>query len=86
MPVLATAHADIPNIVLADKSALLSPERDVEGLADNLKRLLLQPERWLEMGTQDARLWKPIMILRGSETFGSGVCFINRRRPSALRR
>ena len=47
---LATRHADIPNVVEEDASALLSDERDVDGLTANLVTLLKEPERWAEMG------------------------------------
>lgn len=50
LPVLTTDHADIPNVVVPGKSALLSPERDWEGLAGNLLRLLEEQDRWEEMG------------------------------------
>lgn len=50
LPVLATRHADIPHVVEEDESALLSPERDVDGLAANLRLLAKEPERWAAMG------------------------------------
>jgi len=49
LPVLSTYHADIPNIVIPGKSALLAPERDVETLSNNLMTLLTEQERWKEM-------------------------------------
>jgi len=50
LPILSTTHADIPNIVVSGKSALLAPERDTEALCDNLCLLLNEPERWKQMG------------------------------------
>jgi colanic acid/amylovoran biosynthesis glycosyltransferase len=50
MPVIATFHADIPNVVSPGKSALLSRERDVEGLTANIIALLEDRGRWAEMG------------------------------------
>ena len=50
VPVLATHHADIPNVVVEGESALLSAERDVDGLAANLLTLAKDPERWAGMG------------------------------------
>lgn len=50
LPVVSTTHADIPNVVIPGESALLSPEEDVEALAQNLEALVLSPERWAEMG------------------------------------
>jgi colanic acid/amylovoran biosynthesis glycosyltransferase len=50
MPVIATNHADIPNIVVPGQSALLSGERDVQGLAQNIAHLLDHPQEWESMG------------------------------------
>ena len=51
LPVLSTTHADIPNIVVPEKSALLAPERDVDTLFRCLYHLLSQKEQWAEMGS-----------------------------------
>jgi len=56
LPVLATYHADIPNIVVPGKSALLSKERDVRGLADNIRYLLENQDSWAEMGQAGRQL------------------------------
>ncbi len=50
MPVVSTYHADIPNIVVPGKSALLVPERDSQALYAALSDLLEHPEIWEEMG------------------------------------
>jgi colanic acid/amylovoran biosynthesis glycosyltransferase len=50
LPVLATTHCDIPEVTDPGRSALLSPERDVESLATDLERLLQDPDLWPEMG------------------------------------
>ena len=50
MPVVTTTHADIPNVVVPGKSALLSAERDVSGLAEHLSYLLKHQDVWEEMG------------------------------------
>jgi len=50
MPIVSTLHADIPEVVVDGKSALLSPERDVEALAANLERVVGEPEQWEAMG------------------------------------
>jgi colanic acid/amylovoran biosynthesis glycosyltransferase len=50
VPVLTTYHADIPEIVVPGKSALLSMERDSESLAENLMSLLSNQQKWIEMG------------------------------------
>lgn len=50
MPIVSTYHADIPEVVLNGESALLSPERNVDSLADSLERLVTQPDLWEPMG------------------------------------
>jgi colanic acid/amylovoran biosynthesis glycosyltransferase len=52
MPVLASFHADIPEVVLDGETGLLSPERDIEALTANLEFLVTHPEKWEEMGRQ----------------------------------
>jgi len=55
MPILASLHADIPEVVLNEKSGLLSEERDFEQLADHMIFLLNHPEKWPEMGEAGRR-------------------------------
>jgi O-antigen/teichoic acid export membrane protein/glycosyltransferase involved in cell wall biosynthesis len=50
MPIVATTHADIPEVVVPGQSAFLSPERDVDGLAEHLERLVMEPKLWEPMG------------------------------------
>lgn len=50
MPVLATTHCDIPQVVLNGESGYLVAERDVDALADRLEQLASQPESWPSMG------------------------------------
>jgi colanic acid/amylovoran biosynthesis glycosyltransferase len=50
LPVVTTAHADIPNVVVAGESAIVVPERDSEALADALAQLLSRPQDWPVMG------------------------------------
>ncbi len=50
MPVIATTHADIPNIVKPQESALLSSEKDVAGLVSNIMQVLQNQDRWAAMG------------------------------------
>lgn len=50
IPILSTYHADIPNIVVPKESALLSPEKDYESLANNLLTLLQNQDQWKKMG------------------------------------
>jgi colanic acid/amylovoran biosynthesis glycosyltransferase len=50
MPIISTTHADIPNIVVSGKSALLSPERNSKELANDINYLLDNQNLWGEMG------------------------------------
>ena len=50
IPVLATAHADIPFITINGQSALLSQEKDSQALAENLEFLLENTDIWKKMG------------------------------------
>lgn len=50
MPVVATLHADIPEVVADGVSGVLVPERDVVSLADALIDVASHPERWEPMG------------------------------------
>ena len=55
LPVVATRHADIPEVVVDGHSGLLADERDVEGLADRIVHLVDNPELWAEMGRAGRR-------------------------------
>lgn len=55
LPVVATAHDDIPEYVVDGQSGLLAAEGDVDGLADRLRNLLRAPERWPAMGRHGRR-------------------------------
>jgi colanic acid/amylovoran biosynthesis glycosyltransferase len=46
MPVIATQHCDIPEVMGASLKHLLAPERDAPALADRLRGLLSQPASW----------------------------------------
>lgn len=50
LPVLATRHAGIPEVVLDGESGLLAPERDAPALAALLAQLLDHPQRWASFG------------------------------------
>ena len=50
MPVVATTHGDIPEYVRDGASGFLADERDIEGLAEHIMLLALEPKRWAEMG------------------------------------
>ncbi|MEB3328594.1 MAG: glycosyltransferase [Candidatus Sericytochromatia bacterium] len=50
LPVLATWHADVPEVTLPGKSAWLVPERSVDALEERLEWLLANPDAWAAMG------------------------------------
>ncbi len=50
LPVVATRHADIPEVVREGQSALLAPEGDADALAAALLEMAARPDRWEAMG------------------------------------
>lgn len=50
LPVISSYHADIPEVVVNGKSALLAPEKDVENLTKHLEYLVEHPNIWDVMG------------------------------------
>jgi colanic acid/amylovoran biosynthesis glycosyltransferase len=50
LPVVATRHAGIPELVEDGVSGWLVPERNAEALAGALERLYRHPETWRRMG------------------------------------
>ena len=55
LPVVATRHAGIPELVEDGVSGFLVPERDAGALAERLRFLVTHPERWPEMGLAGRR-------------------------------
>jgi colanic acid/amylovoran biosynthesis glycosyltransferase len=55
LPVLATTHADIPEVTRPNQSAYLVPERDVDALEERLEYLVTHPEVWAAMGQAGRR-------------------------------
>jgi colanic acid/amylovoran biosynthesis glycosyltransferase len=55
MPIVSTTHADIPNVVVPGKSALLAPEGSVAALAEHIGVLVTERERWQAMGAAGRR-------------------------------
>jgi colanic acid/amylovoran biosynthesis glycosyltransferase len=51
IPVVATFHCDIPNIVIDNETGLLCEERDAMGLASNLNELICNQELREKMGS-----------------------------------
>ncbi|MBU0994021.1 MAG: glycosyltransferase [Proteobacteria bacterium] len=50
LPVVATQHSGIPELVKDGESGLLVPERDVDSLAGAIDQMLSFPDRWESMG------------------------------------
>jgi colanic acid/amylovoran biosynthesis glycosyltransferase len=55
VPVVATRHGGIPELVCDEDTGLLVPERDAAGLAQAVERLVAAPDRWARM-SRAARL------------------------------
>jgi len=51
LPVASTFHAGIPSIIRNEREGLLVQERDIEGLAEALYRLVTDPELRKNLGT-----------------------------------
>ncbi len=56
LPVIATRHADIPEIVKNGVNGYLVPQNNIEALADKLITLVNQPERWPKFGHNGRKL------------------------------
>jgi colanic acid/amylovoran biosynthesis glycosyltransferase len=56
LPVLATRHAGIPDVVADGESGVLVEENDPAALADGLRTVLAARERWPAMGEAGRRL------------------------------
>ena len=50
LPVIATNHGGIPELVEHQISGLLSPERDSQALAANIRQLIDTPDNWSAYG------------------------------------
>jgi len=50
MPVVASIHCDIPEVILDRRSGYLFPEGDVDALAERMLRVAAEPERWKDLG------------------------------------
>jgi glycosyltransferase involved in cell wall biosynthesis len=80
LPVVATRHAGIPEVVVDGETGFLVEERDVEGMARQMARLVLEPGLAAELGragrkrmqesfsieSRIARLWEIIRAASGS--------------------
>jgi glycosyltransferase involved in cell wall biosynthesis len=50
LPVIATRHAGIPDVIIENETGLLVDEYDIDGMAENMKRILDNPGYAQEMG------------------------------------
>jgi colanic acid/amylovoran biosynthesis glycosyltransferase len=55
MPIVATRHCDIPEVVLDGVTGALALERDASALAASLERLVSAPDSWTRLGEQARR-------------------------------
>jgi colanic acid/amylovoran biosynthesis glycosyltransferase len=51
MPVVATHHCDIPNVVVDGKTGFLAPERDVDALSAAVRQAFQAEDQWSTMGS-----------------------------------
>jgi len=56
IPVVATEHCDIPNVLCPGLRQFLVPERDTQALAESLSSMLENQELWSDLGAQ-GRKW-----------------------------
>jgi len=49
MPIVSTTHCDIPEVIHHGQTGLLSGERDIEGISENIRWLLRNPLQWRPM-------------------------------------
>jgi len=52
LPVISTKHAGIPDVIINGKTGLLVEEHDVDGMAENMIKLLGNPEMAKKMGAK----------------------------------
>ena len=50
LPVVSTLHNGIPDGVLDGQSGFLVPEKDIEALSDAIRKLILHPSSWAQIG------------------------------------
>jgi colanic acid/amylovoran biosynthesis glycosyltransferase len=55
MPVVSSRHADIPEVIEDGVGGLLAAERDVDGLANCLRRLTADPSQWIALASAARR-------------------------------
>jgi colanic acid/amylovoran biosynthesis glycosyltransferase len=52
MPIIASRHCDIPNVVIDGQTGVLVPERDVNALSRAILNISCAPESWGILGTE----------------------------------
>lgn len=50
LPVISTKHAGIPDVIIGDKTGLLTEEHDVNGMAENMIKVINNPELARNLG------------------------------------
>jgi colanic acid/amylovoran biosynthesis glycosyltransferase len=56
LPVVATRHSGIPEIVIDGQNGFLADERDITGMADKIQYLIKNPEVSIRMGEEGRKL------------------------------
>ena len=74
VPVIATRHSGIPELVIHERTGLLADERDASNLADQIRRLTTDRDVARRM-TRQARLWveQEFNLARQAPAFGALV-------------
>lgn len=90
VPVIATRHGGIPELVRDGETGLLVAERDAPALADAVETLLRQPERWPAMAGAGrasvvARFAMPAIAAQTLEVYHQAIDD-HRRQPRPRRR
>lgn len=85
LPVVATYHADIPEVVKDGGSGFLVKERDVSGLAEKIERLIQDPALRLAMGRKGRQhIEQEYSITSEIEKLESHYCQVLREKDSSL--
>lgn len=57
LPIIATNHADIPNITLLNKTAMLSDENDIHSIANSIRKFYSMDETLYKQFSDDAMIY-----------------------------
>lgn len=82
LPVIATKHAGIPDVVVDGVTGLLVDERDVNGMAEAMVRLLQEPQLCRQMGAKGrARVQAGFTSCQHIQRLQAVIDYARQRRP-----